>query len=48
MVYAEICARENAAVYSNKAAFVDMLNDIVARAKQYITCGTLAKSGRVI
>ena len=38
MVDVEIYARENAPVYCNKAACVDMLNDAVAGVKQYITC----------
>ena len=39
MVYVEICARENAPVYCNKATCVDMLNDAVAEVKQYVTFG---------
>ena len=38
MVYVEICARENAPVYCNKATGVDMQNDAVTGVKQYITC----------
>ena len=38
MVYVQICARENAPVYCNKATYVDMLNGAVAGVKQYITC----------
>ena len=38
MVYVEICARENAPVYCNKATGVGMQNDAVAGVKQYITC----------
>ena len=38
MIYVEICARENAPVYCNKATCVDMLNDAVAGVTQYITC----------
>ena len=37
MVNVEICARENAPVYCNKATCVDMLNDAVAGVKQDIT-----------
>ena len=38
MVYVEICAKENAPVYCDKATCVDVLDDAVARVKQYITC----------
>ena len=38
MVYVEICARQNAPVYSNKATGIDMQNHAVAGVKQYITC----------
>ena len=38
MVYVEICAKENSPVYCDKATCVDVLDDAVARVKQYITC----------
>ena len=38
IVYDEIYARENASIYCNKSAGVDMQNDAVAEVKQYITC----------
>ena len=37
MIYVEICARENVPVYCKKATGVDMQNDAVTGAKQYIT-----------
>ena len=37
MIYVEICARENVPVYCKKATGVDMQNDTVTGAKQYIT-----------
>ena len=38
MVHVEICARQKAPVYSNKATGIDMQNHAVAGVKQYITC----------
>ena len=38
MVYVEICATENVAVYCTKAAGIDVQNDAVAGVKRYITC----------
>ena len=38
MVYVEICAKENAPVYCDKATCVDVLDDAVAGVKRYITC----------
>ena len=38
LVYFEICVRENAPVFCNKATGLDMQNDAVGGVKQYITC----------